>query len=99
MNFPCYEKGQVISATSGGVATALAGTADRVRAARDILVWNPGPLDVQVFAGDVNAVADAQSAPLPAGAVWTYDKGPAAFLAAYCATGTQNIVAILGQGS
>lgn len=99
MNFPCYEKGQVIAATSSGLATALTGTAERVKAARDVLLWNPGPLDVQVFAGDVNGVADAQSAPLPAGAIWTYDKGQTAFLAAYCASGTQNIVAILGQGS
>jgi hypothetical protein len=97
-NFACYEKGQLITADGPAVAVALAGGTDRVRAAKDVLLYNPGPLAVQVLAGEAGAVADASCAPLPAGAIWVYGKGRAAYLSAYCSGGSQPITVMLGEG-
>ena len=89
-NFPCYVKGQLVSADGPAVAVPLTGGTDRVRAAKDVLVYNPGPLSVTLLAGEADAVADASCAPLPAGAIWVYGKGRAGFISAYCSGGIRS---------
>ena len=99
INFPCYEKGQRLTANAAAVAVALAGTSGRVMAAKDILLRNAGPLDVTVLCGNSAAVADADCMTLPAGSMWVFGKGPTTHLSAYCSSGTQEISVFLGQGA
>ena len=98
-NFPCYEKGQRLTANAAAVAVALAGTSARVTASRDILLRNPGPLDVTVLCGPAAAVADADCVSLPANSMWIFSKGPSTHISAYCAGGSQEISAFLGEGA
>jgi hypothetical protein len=99
MNFPCTQDGQQITAGPTSAVAALAGDANRVLAAQDILLWNPGPYEVTVRAGGTDAVATAVSPVLPAGALWAYRKGASTHLATRCASGSQAIVVWLGEGA
>lgn len=98
-NFPGYgSDGQLVAAGTSSAVVALAGDANRIAAAQDALLWNPGPNDVAVKFGDASAVATTQSVPLPARAIWLYRKGTATHLATISPGGAQNIVVHLGEG-
>lgn len=99
MNFPCYESGQKITAGTASGTTAIAGNSGRVMAAKDILIWNPGPNHVHVRTGDASVTADDSCAPMPAGALWAYGKGPSTHIATVAIGGAQNIVVIVAEGS
>ena len=95
MNFPCYEAGQAITAGTASAPTALSGAA--VAAARDVLIWNPGPNLVHVRAGDASVVADLTCAPVPPGTLWVYSKAAHTHLATRAVGSPQAIVVILGR--
>lgn len=100
MNFPCYEKGQAIAAATASAVVALAGSAARVAAAKDLLLWNPGPYPVHLIVGPAaGLVADATCVVIPAGALWAYGKGSGDSIATLAVGGAQAIVVYLGQGS
>lgn len=96
MNFPCYESGQAITAGTSSATAALAGTAQKVNASKDVLIWNPGPNLVHVRAGASDVVADATCAPVPPGSMWVYAKGNATHIATFAIGGAQSILVLMG---
>lgn len=99
MNFPCTSDGQLLTATAAGISVALAGDAARVRAARDILFWNPGPELVRLRCGDAGVAAGAASAVIPPNALWIYAKGASTHVALQSAGADQQVLVIVGEGS
>ncbi|MEQ1686711.1 MAG: hypothetical protein ABL916_23920 [Burkholderiaceae bacterium] len=98
MNFPAYNKGQSIAAATGTATVALAGAAEKVAAARDVLVCNPGPNAVHFVVGDNSVTADNTCPLIPAGQARTFAKGGATHIATLALVGAQTIVVILGEG-
>lgn len=98
-NFPCYEKGQVISATTISAVVPLAGSTGRLRAASDMLLWNPGPNMAHVLACTDTGNADTTCAPVPPGALWVYAKGGHTHLAVISVGGPQDLIAIVAEGA
>jgi hypothetical protein len=99
-NFSLRVTGQVVSASSAGAATLVDNVTGPGRGSRgDVLVYNPGPSVVRVRAGDAGVVADATCQPILAGEKGCWHKGDATHLAAWVASGTQDIEVFVGSGS
>lgn len=90
--------GVSIAATVTSAATALASDA-AAKAGRDMLFYNPGPLEVYVKAGAADVVATALSLPVPAGSLVIYRKDNATHVAVICPGGSQAVKLWLGEGS
>lgn len=90
--------GVPITATTSSAVTLVA-SSDVHRVAADVMIDNPGPLDVFVKAGGAGAAATLTSMRVPAGSLQPYAKGAdATHIAVITASGTQAIVVHLGEG-
>jgi hypothetical protein len=90
-----------ITATSTSAVT-LIGTDDTRLQAEDVMIDNPGSLDVYVKAGPVLAglAATLNSVRVPANSLQPFAKGAGAkYLAVYCPGGSQGIVVHIGDGA
>lgn len=97
-NWPIYRKGTSATATTAGtVRVALRSTAEAAGAS-DVMIDNPGPLDVWVLAGDSTVTADATCLRVPAGSLQPYRVGDATHVALRTASGTQAVVVHVGDG-
>lgn len=92
--------GTPITATATSAATQIASAAGDI-AATDVMIDNPGPLDVYVKSGATNAVAATlNSMRVPAGSLQPYAKGAGhSFIALRTASGSQAVVVHVGEGS
>lgn len=97
MNFPIYGQGQTISATDTSAAHQLTGL--NAASARDVMIYNPGPHDVHVRAGQAGVVADGTCMPILAGEKGAYAKGPYVYLAVISPDGAQDIQVFVGEGA
>ena len=99
-NWPAYgNDGKAITATNGVVLAALIATTSQEVAAEDVLIYNPGPLMVQIKCGKVDAEASALSVPVPPKSTAVYAKGANnTHMSTYC-EGTQAIVVWCAQGA
>lgn len=91
--------GVAVTATSSSSVATIA-TTDLAAAAEDVMIDNPGPLDVYVKAGPVSAglAATALSVRVPAGSLQPYQKGAGNKYLAVYASGSQAIVVFCGDG-
>lgn len=96
-NFPAYVRGQVITSTNTSAAHSL--QSEAVLVADDVMIYNPGPYLVYVFAGGASAVADATCMPILPGEKGAYDKGGETHLAVFSPSGNQDITVFVGEGS
>ena len=99
-NWPIYGgDGTAITATATSAATLIANTPAAVMA-EDVMIDNPGTVDVYVKAGpDNTVVASLTSVRVPAGSLQPYAKGPGnSYLAVRTASGSQAVVVHVGSG-
>ena len=99
-NWPIYGgDGTAITATSTSAATLIASTPAAVMA-EDVMIDNPGLVDVYVKAGpDNTVVATLNSVRVPAGSLQPYAKGAGnAWLAIRTASGSQAVLVHCGTG-
>lgn len=97
-NFPISGDGQALTATAASSAQALSGPAERVTAAPDVLIYNPGPLAIHVRTGAADVVATAQSMLVPPNALQAFAKGNTTHIAALSESGDQDYTVWLGEG-
>lgn len=96
-NWPIYgADGIPVAVTNTSAATLVATDAARA-AAEDVMIDNPGPLDVYVKAGGDAAVATLASVRVPAASLQPFRKGGATHLA-LISTGAQAVVVHVGAG-
>lgn len=96
-NFSCDQDGQALTATGATQPHALTGL--NVDHATDVMIDNPGPVDVFIRTGPSNAVATAVSKRVPAGAQVVYDKGNGTHIALLSAGADQAVVVHVSRGS
>ena len=92
--------GVPITATSASAVTTI-GTDDRSTQAEDVMIDNPGPLDVYVKSGPSSSglTATIASVRVPAGGLQPFQKGAGnKYLAVVTASGSQAIVVHCGDG-
>lgn len=87
------------TASAASSATQVASSARDIAAA-DVMIDNPGPLDIYVKAGpDNTVVATLNSVRVPANSLQPFAKGSGNdFIAAITASGTQAFVVHVGDG-
>ena len=98
-NWPIYgADGTPITVGVASAATPVA-TSDAQKMSEDVMIDNPGPLDVYVKAGDASAVATLTSMRVPAASLQPFRKGSGAtHLALRTASGTQPVNVFVGEG-
>jgi hypothetical protein len=97
-NWPIYgDDGISVNVTAASAATLVATSAARVQA-EDVMIDNPGPVDVYVKAGDATATATLTSLRVPAGSLQPFRKGAATHLALRTSSGNQAVVIHVGEG-
>lgn len=98
-NWPIfYADGVPITATATSAATLIESATPRI-AGEDVLIDNPGPLDVFVKAGGSTVVATVTSVRVPGGSLQPYRKGAdTTHLAVISPDGSQAIVVHVGDG-
>lgn len=90
--------GVAIAVTNASVATDICSGDPRLIVAGDVLIDNPGPLDVFVKVGGAGVVATALSVRVPANSMQPFSKGDATHLACISPAGNQAIVVHVGSG-
>ncbi|WP_421885163.1 hypothetical protein [Methylibium sp.] len=95
-NFPCTDDGQAITATGSSAVTAFA--AAGAAFATDVMIDNPGPVDIYFRVGGVGVAATTASRRVPAGAQVVYEKGQATHIALLSAGANQGVVVAVGKG-
>jgi hypothetical protein len=99
-NWPCHgPDGIPVTANTASAVVPLVSDGRAVQA-QDVMVDNPGPLDVYIKAGGADAVATLTSVRVPAGSLQPFAKGPGnTHLPLRTASGSQAVVIHLGDGS
>lgn len=101
-NFSLRRTGQVVTATPTGAAVEIDTAPGPGKPANDdVIVYNPGPELVRVIVGDASVVAHNTTPvcqPILPGEKGAWSKGSATHLAAWVASGTQDIELFVGSG-
>lgn len=95
-NWPIYADGVTVNVSAASAVTDLGASAIQ---AEDVMVDNPGPLDVYVRAGIAGVTATLTSVRVPAGSMQPFRKGEHQYLALRTASGNQSVVVHVGAGS
>jgi hypothetical protein len=97
-NWPIYnDDGQAVTVGAASAPVLVVASSGQ-GAAVDVMIDNPGPLDVYVKAGGADVVATLQSMRVPAYSMQPFRKGPHHYLGMRTVSGTQPVVVHVGEG-